>query len=282
MLMKDKVVVQVPGTTANLGPGFDSLGIALNIHNRLIIRRASIPTADAMIAQAGEAFFSASNEKSFPFACEIDGKVPPSRGLGSSVTVRLGTLLGLNRLTSEALSTEQLYKICAKLEGHPDNAAPATFGGFTVTRGDFKIQRFEVPAHLHFVLLVPDFEVRTSDAREIMPHSVPLKDAAFSVANASWITAAFASQQYATLRGAFKDGLHQPYRARLVPFLDDTIHAAEAAGALGGWLSGSGSTIACLTLEYPDRVAEAMQKTVPGSSSVFVTSADNQGACLIS
>jgi len=282
--MKDKVVVQVPATTANLGPGFDALGIALNIHNRLVIKKnnSSPPAADTMISEAGDAFFSALHEKPFPFSCEIEGPVPRSRGLGSSVTVRLGVLLGLNNLISAPLSIEQLYKICAKLEGHPDNAAPAAFGGFTVARGDFEIQRFEVLPHLHFVLLVPDFEVQTSRAREKMPLSVPLKAAALSVANAAWITAAFASQDYAALRGGFEDGLHQPYRTPLVPFLNDVIRAAEANGALGGWLSGSGSTIICLTLDHPDRVAHAMQRAVPRNSFVLQTVADNQGACLIS
>ncbi len=282
MFMKDEVVVQVPATTANLGPGFDSLGIALNIHNRLVIKRASEPAAGAMVSEASDAFFRVSRQKPFPFSCEIEGKVPPSRGLGSSVTVRLGVLLGLNNLVSNPLSIEQLYKICAKLEGHADNAASAAFGGFTVARRDFEIQRFEVPPHLHFVLLVPDFEVQTSKAREKMPPSVPLKDAALSVANTAWITAAFASQDYAALRGGFEDGLHQPYRAALVPFLNDVILAAEAAGALGGWLSGSGSTITCITLDHSDRVANAMQGAAPRTFSILHTVADNQGACLIS
>ncbi len=279
--MKEEVVVQVPATTANLGPGFDSLGIALNIHNRLVIKKISARPLSQMMSEAAEAFFEASGQTPFEFSCEVEGNIPRSRGLGSSVTIRLGILLGLNHLTSMPLSHELLYQICAKLEGHPDNAAAAAFGGFTVSRRDLAVQKIEIPAHLHFLLLIPDFEVHTSEARKKMPAAIPLKDAVLSAAHSAWITAAFALQDYEILRGGFEDGLHQPYRAPLVPFLNDTIQAAEQAGALGGWLSGSGSTIACLTLENPDRVADAMQKASPSGSHILRTIADNQGACLI-
>lgn len=280
--MNHKVVIQVPATTANLGPGFDSLGIALNLHNRLVIKKQSGITVTGMVKEAAQAFFKVSDQPPFQFSYNIEGDVPPSRGLGSSVTVRLGILMGLNTLSNQPLLIEELYQICARLEGHPDNAAPATFGGFTVARQDLGFQKFEISSRLHFLLLIPDFEVCTSQARKKLPSSVPLKDAALSVANSAWIAAAFACQNYKALRGGFEDRLHQPYRTPLIPFLKNVVHSAEAAGALGGWLSGSGSTIACLTLENPNQVAAAMQKAAPVNSRILHTIADNCGACLIS
>src|SRR5207248_6764914 len=125
-------------------------------------------------------------------------------------------------------------------EGQPDHAAPAAWGGFTGAGGE-KTARFEVLPSLHFVLLIPDFEIATPDARRVLPPQLDRLSAVQSCANACRVTAAFASRRYEHLRGAFADGLHQPFRKSLIPFLDDVIHAGETAGAPGGFLSGSGS-----------------------------------------
>jgi homoserine kinase len=143
-------------------------------------------------------------------------------------------------------------------------------------------QRFPVSAMLKFVLLVPDFEVRTSEARALLPSRISREDAVESCGNACTITAAFASSRYENLRHAFRDHLHQPFRKKLVPFFDDVAAAAEEAGALGAFLSGSGSTIAAVTLTSADAVAKAMRAAAgDAQTETIVTAADNQGALLL-
>lgn len=280
--MPNTARVRIPATTANLGPGFDSLGIALHLGNTVTVSRAPAPAPEAMITAATTAFFTEAKHDTFPFAWEITGDVPRSRGLGSSVTVRLGILHGLNELTNRPLSSDALYRLCARLEGHPDNAAPAAFGGFVVARKNADYQRFVVTPDLHFVLLIPDFEIETDAAREALPATIPFADAVANVANTSAVTAAFASSNYPALVGCFEDHLHQPHRANLIPCLPAVLTAAREAGALGGWLSGSGSTIACVTTADPRPVAIAMHAAsdCPGATTV-VTSADNEGVQIL-
>src|SRR5262249_39901075 len=149
-------------------------------------------------------------------------------------------------------------------------------------RADSTVQRFDVSARLSFVLLVPDFEIRTSLARAILPSKISHSAATKDCANACAITAGFASKGYEKLCGAFADYLHQPFRAKLIPFLPRVIAAAEKAGALGAFLSGSGSTVCAVTLQHPDRVALAMKRaSQPLSSHTIVTRADNRGVHVI-
>ena len=280
----DTATIRVPATTANLGPGYDCLGVALQIHNEATVTRSEDTLADSPMAEeiAGH-FFAASGVLPFGFSWKVAGDVPRSRGLGSSVTVRLGLLHGLNQIAESPLSADQLFRLCATLEGHPDNAAPAAFGGFTVAGGE-KIARFEVAPELRFVLLIPDFEIATPEARRVLPSTIDRLGAGRSAANACRITAAFATRDYELLRGAFKDHLHQPYREKeLIPFLSDVIAAGERAGALGGFLSGSGSTICCITLQDPEAVGEAMRIASGNAGArVVITAADNIGVGVIS
>jgi homoserine kinase len=272
------VTVRVPASTSNLGPGFDCLGIALRIYNHVTVSRERSKPVPAIVRSAAEAFFERARQKPFSYACAMIGDVPQSRGLGSSVTVRLGVLHGLNELAGRPLQRRNIFEVCAGLEGHPDNAAPACYGGFNVVRG-LDHQMFTVSAQLHFVLLVPDFEIATSDARRLLPSRVDRLHAVENSRNACGITAAFASREYQSLRGAFVDHLHQPFRKKLVPFLDDVIAAAESAGALGAFLSGSGSTICAITLRSPEKISRAMLAAAasPGARTL-ITAADNRGA----
>ena len=273
----NSVALRIPATTANLGPGYDCLGVALRLDNRVSVRRGK-PAAKLhpMAAKAASRFFETAELKPFEFDWSISGEVPQSRGLGSSVTVRLGILHGLNELAQQPLDREELFLLCSELEGHPDNAAPAEFGGFTVASADGCLS-FEVSSDLSFVLLIPDFEVSTPAARKVLPPDLQHELAVTCAGNAARITAAFASGQYEALRGAFEDYLHQPFRQPLIPFLPDVIRAGEEAGALGGFLSGSGSTIACVTLEHPERVAAAMLKAAGVKARTLVTTADKNG-----
>ena len=276
--------VQIPASTTNLGPGFDCLGIALQLWNRITIDvEGSEGSVPEMVSQAAALFFSRIGKKPFPFSFSIEGDVPQARGLGSSVTLRLGILMALDSITQSALSKETFCALCAELEGHPDNAAAALFGGFTiVTKSTRRVARFNVDPELKFVLFIPNFEVKTSDARTVVPSNFSRQDVIENLGNASLIAAAFASREYGHLRGAFIDRLHQPFREKFVPFLPKLLQAAAEAGALGGFLSGSGSTVACVTLSDGQDLASALQAATPREDAkILIVSADNGGARII-
>lgn len=271
------VTVRVPASTSNLGPGFDCLGAALRIYNSVTVARTKDRhRREKIVAEAANLFFRRTNGRSFHFSCSAKEKIPRCRGLGSSATIRLGILHGLNELAGGPLDRLSIFHLCAKLEGHPDNAAPCSLGGFTVARGE-NFQRFEVSPRLKFVLLIPDLEISTPAARKILPAKISRAGAVQSVSNACTITAAFASRDYEKLRGAFTDLLHQPFRAKLILFLPRVIAAAEKAGALGAFLSGSGSTICAVTLRNSQRVAAAMRRTARCKSTTVITTVDNRG-----
>ncbi len=291
--VSESMTVQVPGTTANLGPGFDTLGLALQLYNRsTVTRRAgrgvriTSPIAEearagatAMLTEAGRLFFRRSKTAAFGFDIALNGDVPIARGLGSSVTARLGCVAALNALCQEPLDRQALFQLVSDLEGHPDNAAPAVFGGFTASSlvgKEARTVRFPVSRSAWFVTLIPNFEVSTPMARQLVPQSYSKADTVHSLTRVALITAAFASGNLEALRGCFDDRIHQPYREELIPPLSRVIRAGERAGAIGGWLSGSGSTIMCLTLEHPERVAAAMRRQLP-DSTVHLLRADQSG-----
>lgn len=231
----------------------------------------------SLVIEAAREFFIAARRAPFPFSCAIKSHVPAARGLGSSATVRLGVLHGLNALSGTRFGRKKLFVLASALEGHPDNAAAASFGGFTVVR-NLHVQRFRVSPRVYFVLLVPTVEVRTQQARDFLPPNIPRSDAVKSAGNAAAIVAAFASAKYHELREAFWDGLHQPYRKLLLPFLDEVIASAVGAGALGAFLSGSGSAVCAITLDKPKLVAEAMMRAARMMTcDILVTRADNTG-----
>jgi homoserine kinase len=288
-----QVTVRVPASTSNLGPGYDCLGVALRLHNSVTVVRGKMPRSShpLIVSDAAQRFFKHTRRRAFSFLCSIVEQVPRCRGLGGSATVRLGILLGLNRLTGNPLDRLSLFRLCAELEGHPDNAAPATFGGFTVVRSIAStslpegkrharatVQRFDVASRLYFVLFVPDLEIETARARSILPSKISRIAAVENCANACAITAAFASRDYEKMCGTFSDNLHQPFRAKLIQFLPRVIAAAERAGALGAFLSGSGSAIAAVTLEGPEKIATAMARAAAAPAHTIITHADNHGA----
>ncbi len=296
-LCMQRVTVRVPGSTSNLGPGFDCLGVALRIHNSVTLVRSRVRSVShpRIVSEAADRFFKHARRRPFSFSYCIAEQVPRARGLGSSATVRLGVLLALNRLSDSPLDRAAIFGICAELEGHPDNAAPATFGGFTVTRNDgfpavifrrlpkpsllgYTTQHFDVSPRLHFVLLIPELKIKTSKARRILPSKISRIAAVENCGNACALTAAFVSQDYRKLRGTFTDYLHQPFRSKLLAFLPRVIAAAERAGALGAFLSGSGSTIAAVTLHAPKKVAAAMVHAARTPARTIITHASNRGA----
>lgn len=291
----NRAIVRVPGTTANLGSGFDTLGLAVALHNRATVTRregrgatvtSPIPEearagATAMFEAAADAFFKAAKGRRFGFDIHMAGDVPMARGLGSSVTARLGCVAGLNALCGSPLDRTALLEIVSNLEGHPDNAAPAVFGGFT-TAGfvgkEVRCLRIPVRRDVRFVTLVPPFEVSTPEARKLVPQSFSKSDTVHALNRSALIATAFAVGDYEALRGCFDDRVHQPYRAKLIPQLDPVVAAGVKAGAVGGWLSGSGSTIMCLAAPGADTaaIAQAMLRKLPGSA-VHVLRPDNDG-----
>ena len=275
--MTKQIIVRVPVSTSNLGPGFDCLGVALRLHNEIMVERGQRARLPAIVREAGELFFKTARQRPFPFSCSAKERVPRMRGLGSSATIRLGVLQGVNSICREPLDRATIFCLATNLEGHPDNAAPCLFGGFTVARGKI-VQQFPVSSRLYFVLLVPNFEIKTTAARRVLPKKILRSAAVENCANACTITAAFASREYEKLRGAFVDQLHQPFRMKLIPMLPRVVAAAGKAGALGAFLSGSGSTICAITLRDPKRVASAMQRAARSvRSQTIITTADNHG-----
>jgi homoserine kinase len=287
----DSVTVTVPCSTSNLGSGFDTLGLALNLHTHVTITRANRPGIDlrgkassitgahALCTEAANEFFTATKVPRFGVEISVSGDVPVARGLGFSSTVRAGIVAGLNRLVDARLSQADLVDVVTGLEGHPDNASPAVLGGFTVSGmvgGKTRCVRFDVDPVLQAVTLIPKFHVRTEAARELIPKHFAKADAAHGLNRSALIVAAFAAKKYEALRGAFDDRFHQPYRLTLVPQLDRVITAGVSAGAIGGFLSGSGSSIICLTMVAADEVARAMHRELP-DSDVKVLVPENDG-----
>lgn len=268
----EQVTVRVPGSTSNCGAGFDSLGLALSVYNRVTLRRLSPPVAghtdgagwtpraaresdaraQAMIEEATKAFGVLARMGGFAFEYRIEGEVPPARGLGSSITVIGGVLAGLNFLCGGPLDREQLVAVATHLEGHPDNAAAGLLGGFCVARCDpikndyLGTVRITLPNTLRFVVASPSVELLTKESRGVLPKELPYFDAVKSINSAAYLVAAFATGDYARLRHAVTDFMHEPYRLPKIRGGREAIAAGVAAGAYTGWLSGSGSSVLCV------------------------------------
>lgn len=292
-----QVTVRVPGSTSNCGAGFDTLGLALSLYNHVTLKRGDWTGAraatDAEIAgldmadEAARLFFVRAGVEEFGFELRITGDVPMSRGLGSSVTLRAGVVAGLNELTGAKLTKDDLCSLVTQLEGHPDNATPAVIGGFCVARCDahtgalLGVLRKPIGRDLCFVAVAPHQELETRKARGILPKELPYFDAIKSVNSACYVVAAILSGEYDRLRDAVCDFLHEPYRLPLIPGAKSAIEAGVSAGALTGWLSGSGSSVLCVA--RPDaaaRVGRAMAAAFAAHklpATVHLLRADNAG-----
>jgi homoserine kinase len=296
-MSSSRVQVRVPASTSNLGPGFDCLGLALQLYNTTTLTRsdeAKFP--HGMIGESATAFFQkATGGKIAPFGFEvkIEGDIPISRGLGSSVTVRLGILMGLAELVRDSfpVTQEQLLTLLIELEGHPDNAVPSFLGGFAVSAhasadpaDGFVYTRAEVKPELAFITLIPELKLSTEVARGLLPKEVPFRHAVENAQRTARIAAAFCTGDYAGLRGMFVDYLHQPYRQVLIPGFADILGAAQGAGALGSFLSGAGSCLMALALGNVEAISAAMLEAAKRHglpARVVVLRADNLGAQVV-
>jgi homoserine kinase len=254
--------VMVPATSANMGPGFDCMGIALELYN---IVEANITDSGLQITTLGrDADLVENNENNLIYKAmvrlfdevgfkpsgikiECQNNIPVCRGLGSSASSIAAGLLLANHLSGNKLDIDQILKLGTEMEGHPDNIVPAIIGGMTISYMEdysaVQYIRLGFPNALRMVLMVPDFVLATKQAREVLPRSVKLSDAAFNVSRAALMVAALLTDNLDHLRSASQDRLHQPYRARLIPGMKEVFDEAYKAGARGVFLSGAGSTL---------------------------------------
>ncbi len=296
--MQKPVNLIVPASTSNLGPGFDTLGMALQWPLQLtatpggseILVEEEIGAenlaedARNAVMEAVRAWEEKAGTTAGPARLSFTSDIPLARGLGSSACCRLATLTALNILNHEPLSSDQLLEIACRLEGHTDNAVASQVGGLTVSgwhRERIRWIRYPMPDSYRLVVLVPDRRLSTAKARSVLPPNVPLQDAVRNMQQAVLLVHALANNLPELLEGAFQDYIHQPFRKELLPFLEPVITAAEKAGAYGAFLSGSGSAVLAVTdTRQSEKVARLMLKklrTEGNEGYVKVLQPDNRG-----
>jgi homoserine kinase len=278
-----RVRVRVPATSANLGPGFDALGLALALYNDVTAEEAPevsvsvegegsgrLDSGAKNVVARGVALGFEAAGRPFPgVRLRCVNRIPLSRGLGSSAAAWVGGLLAANALMGEPLDRDALVTVAARAEGHPDNVSAALLGGLTVScaDGDRVIAvSLPVPREIEWVVLLPETESSTLEARAVLPESLPRADAVFNVQRVSLLLAALGAGRVDLLELAMQDRLHQPYRQRLFPWMDAVATAARRAGALGCVLSGAGpAMLAAARGSDSDRVARAMEEALHGA-----------------
>jgi homoserine kinase len=276
----DSVHVRVPATSANLGPGFDALGLALTLYNRI---EMAVGTGETRVEVSGEGAATLERDAA-NLVCRaatrlyrelgrpcpalmvrLENNIPVARGLGSSSSAIVGGLVTANALAGGPLDREALLRLAVELEGHPDNVAPALLGGLQLCvhhEGRLLHVALPLPPGMRLVACVPEAVVSTAAARAALPPAYPRADAVFAAGRAALLVAAFATGRLELLHAGMEDRLHQPYRAPLVPGFQAALRAARAAGADGACLSGSGSTMLAVTRGEPEPVGEAMAAAV--------------------
>ena len=295
------VTVTVPATTANLGPGFDCIGAALTLYNEFKFTRLdkggviiSATGAEAekvktdesnLVYQAFVTFYQYLQQTPPPVKIEIKMGVPLARGLGSSATAIVSGLVGANLLAGEPLSQSQVMELAIAIEGHPDNVVPALLGGCRLAAtNDTAWEICEIPWHNYVVpvVAIPDFELSTKEARQVLPTQVSRADAIFNTAHLGLLLRGLETGNSNWLKAALQDKLHQPYRKALIPGYDAVNSAALATGAYGMVISGAGPTLLALTDElHSQAVAAAMTaawKQEGITAIVRSLSLDTQGA----
>lgn len=270
------IKVSVAATTANLGPGFDCLGLALDLWNETAFipcgegLRTEISGLGADQLPPGEYNLIVREMLRVFAVCEktppsgllvrCHNRIPPGAGLGSSAAATLAGLLGGNALLGEPLSKDEILHMAVETEGHPDNAAAALFGGLVlsaVTERGVAQRKISV-APMCSVIVTPDFQLLTRQARAALPKQVPFADAVFNVGRTALTIEALRSGDLELLGLAMEDRLHQPYRLRLIPGGEQTFRAAREAGAASVALSGAGPSLIAFGKEPMQKVADAM------------------------
>lgn len=253
--------VRAPATSANLGPGFDCLGLALDLWNDVTATFGAPPGAlrdesgvpvgsRNLVDVALRAVFREARAPIPAVRYASVNRIPFSRGLGSSAAAIVSGVLLANEYLGTPYDPEQMLRMAATMEGHPDNVAPALLGGprVAIMENGAKVLQLVIPLPraLQAALFVPDFALPTEEARAVLPGTVPFADALFNVGRVSLLVAALAAGEHGMLREGMRDRLHQPYRASLFPAGQRLRQAAHAAGALGACISGAGPTVLAL------------------------------------
>ncbi len=302
----NSICVKAPATTANMGPGFDCLGMALDLWNSLeVIPDADLPGNGHLVEVTGHGageladdssnliyrstrfLFQEAGQDLPPVSLRCHNEIPLARGLGSSAAAIAGGLVAANALSGGAFAAKDLLEMAATMEGHPDNVAAAVLGGLQLVLSDESLlytAPIATPPELQVVLFVPEVRIATEDARAVLPSHISVADAVHNTSRIALLVAGMATNHPEYLRLATEDRLHQPYRQALFPAMKVIFAAARDAGALGVFLSGSGSTVLALTQGREMTVAYEMaeaarQANVAGE--VKITKPTMQGAHLV-
>lgn len=289
----ERVTVRVPATSANLGPGFDSFGCALALYNTYTFE---IIPGGLEIYGCDEEYRNRDNLSivAYRYAMEalglpmdnlclhIDANIPVCRGLGSSSAMIIGGVMAANALHGNTLSREELLHLCTVVEGHPDNLAPALYGGMTASlmrNGRPVTARFPLSDKLRFLALVPNFHLSTELARSVLPQRVPFADAVFNVSHAALLLRALETADTDMIALALDDRLHQPYRKNLIEGFDTAEAVAKECGATAFCISGAGPT--CLCIADNDQVGACLREKLPQvlpGWQVLALQVDTEGA----
>ena len=268
-----KVSVKVPATTANIGPGFDTLGMALPLYNTVTIEETVLPGTgvdinviadgiamdefalehipldeNSIVYKAVELLYNSIGQSPSELKITIKSGIPVARGLGSSASVIVGALIAANELLGHPADDLALLSIACELEGHPDNITPAFVGGLVMSSqeedGSVVYRKLNWPNEWAITVCVPDFELSTGIARSVLPKEVPLKDAVFNAQRLAMFIEAVHTKDSELLKLALKDKLHQPYRMKLIQGLDEIMEAFKHNDDVYGCvISGAGSSI---------------------------------------
>ena len=295
------VKVRVPATSANLGPGFDSIGVALGLYNYVTVEETDqglvidvLDESSAFLAKdernlvyrAMKAVFDKVGYSIKGLHLTLENNIKVTRGLGSSSAGIVAGLVAANYISGNQLSQEELLLMAAEIEGHADNVTPALLGGFTVAvkqKNRVQYVKTELKDDLCFAALIPDFYLQTKKARGILPRYVSMWDAVYNTGRSALLTASITSGKYENIRTAVGDKLHQRYRKRLVPKMDELFRSCYQKGALGVYLSGAGPTIVAILHRDNQRFEPEMEKLLKEEMpdwSLHILKADNQGAIL--
>lgn len=271
MSLPERVRIKVPASTANLGPGFDTLGMALSLYAWIEMKQddrtsfqlfgdemTGVPEDKSnLIYQVAQMVFEEAGISVPELSISMYSEIPLTRGLGSSASAIVGALAAANALIGSPLPDSKLFNMATNLEKHPDNVGASLFGGIIAAAWDghhANYVRIEPPADMETLVVIPNFELSTAKAREALPKQISLSDAVYNISRSSLMTAALASGRLDLIGAAMRDRIHQPYRAALVPGMAEILDEAPNRGALGIALSGAGPTLIALIQRGDERI----------------------------
>lgn len=246
------IKIQVPATTANMGPGFDCFGMALKIYNEFEFFSVSKENFDKsleenLIYKSMVYVLKKYEYKNYNFGIRVTKcNIPMARGLGSSASCIVAGIGAANNILGNILSESDIINLATEIEGHPDNVTPAVLGGMTISLPiDDNIIYSKVPVSkdIKFAVMVPDFEVSTEETRNSLPESYSKDDIVFNISRASIMISNMFNEDFTNLRECLKDKIHQPFRKKLIPNIDQIFNKSRDLGSIGEFISGSGPTL---------------------------------------